>query len=424
MLLTTIYNSILRLTYFPIQWKYAQIIMIAKPGKPPDQPSSYRPISLLPLMSKVFERLLLKRIKEIVDLDIIIPSYQFGFREYHSTIHQSHRIVTQIMESLEEKKVCAAAFLDIKQAFDKVWHRGLLYKIKLHLPSQIYLVLKSYLDERFFQVKIKNEVSDYHQIMSGVPQGSVLGPLLYLIYSSDTPTTENTLIATFADDTAILATSETPQLAAEHLQHHLDLIQEWTNKWRITVNSEKSTQITFTNRRLVCPQTRLNNIPIPMKTEIKYLGMHLDGKLTWSTHIKAKRKQLDIKVKQMYWLIGNRSPLSLSNKVLLYKVILKPIWTYGIQLWGCAKASHTKILQRFQSKTLRMLANAPWYISNETLHTDLKIPYITSEIQRLARAYNYKLAGHGNDLVEQLSNQPPVTRRLKRNWPQDLTQPN
>lgn len=286
-------------------------------------------------------------------------------------------------------------------------------------------MLKSYLEERSFQVKINNEVSDYHQITSGVPQGSVLGPLLYLIYSADSPTTENTLIATFADDTAILAVSETPQVAAEHLQLHLNLIQEWTNKWRITVNSEKFTQITFTNRRTVCPQTSFNNIPIPMKTEIKYLGMHLDEKLTWSAHIKAKRKQLDTKVKQMYWLIGKRSQLSLSNKLLLYKVILKPIWTYGIQLWGCAKASYTKILQSFQSKTLRMLANAPWYVNNDTLHTDLKILYVTSEIQRLASAYNDKLAGHGNDLVEQLSNQPLVRRRLKRNWPQDLVlQPN
>lgn len=419
-LLTTIFNSILRLNYFPAQWKHALIIMLPKPGKPPTQTSSYRPISLLPLMSKIFEKLLLTRIHETVDLDQIIPNYQFGFRQHHSTIHQGHRIVNTIMETLETKRVCTTVCLDIKQAFDKVWHMGLLYKIKLHFPSQLYLTLKSYLTERTFQVKVNNTTSEYHEITSGVPQGSVLGPLLYTLYTSDTPTTDDTLLAMFADDTAILSVNENPITAAAHLQTHLDILQNWFNKWRITVNSDKSAQITFTNKRIVSPRNSINNVPIPQKTDIKYLGLHLDHKLTWSTHIKAKRKQIDLKIKQMNWLIGRRSQLTLSNKLLLYKCIIKPIWTYGIQLWGCAKASHTRILQRCQSKILRTITNAPWYVTNETLHTDLRIPYVASEIQRLARTYTYNLPGHGNQLIEQLSNQPTVTRRLKRQWPQDL----
>lgn len=419
-LLTTIYNSILRLCYFPVQWKFAQIIMIVKPGKPPTQSSSYRPISLLPLISKIFERVLLKRVHETVDLDSLIPSHQFGFRQYHSTIHQSHRIVTHIMKSLETKRICTAAFLDIKQAFDKVWHKGLLYKLKLHFPSQLYLVLKSYLAERFFQVKTNNTVSEYHETTAGVPQGSVLGPLLYLLYTSDMSNYDHTVVATFADDTAILATNEKPETAAAHLQGHLDVLQIWFNKWRITVNTEKSAQVTFTNRRVICTQVRINGATIPQKTEVKYLGLHLDQKLNWSAHIKAKRKQIDIKAKQMNWLIGRRSQLSLSNKILLYKIILKPIWTYGIQLWGCAKASHTKILQRCQSKILRTIVNAPWYVTNTTLHTDLGIPYVANEIQRLARTYTHNLAGHGNELIGQLINQPDITRRLKRLWPHDL----
>lgn len=111
MLITTIFNSILRLCYFPAIWKHAQIIMLAKPGKPPTQSQFYRPISLL---SKVLEKLLLTRIKKSVDLDQMIPCHQFEFRESHSTIHQSQRIVTHIMESLEEKKICTAVFLEKK----------------------------------------------------------------------------------------------------------------------------------------------------------------------------------------------------------------------------------------------------------------------------------------------------------------------
>jgi hypothetical protein len=103
-----------------------------------------------------------------------------------------------------------------------------------------------------------------------------------------------------------------------------------------------------------------------------HLGLHFDQKLSWQTHIKAKRRQLELKVRNMKWLIHRKSQLSLENKITIYKAIIKPVWTYGIQLWGCSKPSNTNIFQTFQSKTLRKLANAPWYISNVTLHNDLR----------------------------------------------------
>jgi hypothetical protein len=122
----------------------------------------------------------------------------------------------------------------------------------------------------------------------------------------------------------------------------------------------------------------------------------------------------------MSWLLGRRSQLSFSNKLLLYKCILKPVWTYGIQLWGCAKPSHKQILQRLQSKILRTLANAPWYVSNLQLHTDLGIPFVAAEIRRSSLLYHRKLIGQSNTLVAALSSPPNVARRLKRRWPSDL----
>jgi hypothetical protein len=116
----------------------------------------------------------------------------------------------------------------------------------------------------------------------------------------------------------------------------------------------------------------LNDEPIPMKNEFKYLGLHFDRRLTWKAHIKAKKQQLNIKTKQMNWLIGRKSQLSRENKLIIYKIILKPIWTYGIELWGYAKPSNIKILQTYKSKTIRMITNASWYVSNQTLHDDLK----------------------------------------------------
>jgi hypothetical protein len=187
-LLTTIYNGMLRLTYFPVTWKFAQIIMIHKPGKAPHRVTSYRPISPLPLLSKIFERILLKRIQVGTDINGTIPPHQFVFREHHSNTQQCHRIINEILKSLEEKKLCTAAFLDIQQAFERVWNDGLLYKLKATLPTPYYLLLKSYLTERYSQIKYNTTTSANFPIHSGVPQGSILGPFLYLIFTADIPT--------------------------------------------------------------------------------------------------------------------------------------------------------------------------------------------------------------------------------------------
>ncbi|PNF41833.1 hypothetical protein B7P43_G16623, partial [Cryptotermes secundus] len=190
--------------------------------------------------------------------------------------------------------------------------------------------------------------------------------------------------------------------------------------WQININQNKSVHITFTTRRIVCPQVSINNIPIPVKNEVKYLGLHLDQKLTWHKHIKTKRQQINLKLKKMSWLLGQKSKLSMNNKLLLYKCISKPIWTYGIQLWGCAKPSHTKIIQRIQSKILRAVADAPWYVSNLSLHNDLQTPFVSDEIRRLSRLYSARLDGHSNKLIAALNTPPKVPRRLKRQWPTDL----
>jgi hypothetical protein len=198
------------------------------------------------------------------------------------------------MESMDDKKMCTAVFLDIQQAFDKVWHKGLLYKIKKRLPSQIFLLLKSYFTERYFQIRINHDVSNIHNIKSGVLQGSVLGPFLYLLYTADLPTTENTVLATFADDTTILSANLDPLIASADLQRHINLLQRWFQKWRTKINNDKSVQITFTTRQINCPQVTINNSIISTKFEVKCLELQLDRKLTWTIHIKMKRQQLTL----------------------------------------------------------------------------------------------------------------------------------
>jgi hypothetical protein len=420
--LTSLFNSILRTTEFPLQWKYSQIRMILKPGKPPNSPSSYRPISLLPLCSKIFEKLLYKRILAAIPQGII-PNHQFGFRERHSTVHQLHRVVDFLASSLEKKMYAAGIFLDVSSAFDRVWHDGLLFKIKNILPHTYYLILKSFLSNRYFSVKEGTANSSIRQILAGVPQGAVLSPLLYSLYSSDFPLTDQTVTATFADDTTILAHDENSENVTLTLQHHMNLIHNWCNSWKVKLNTEKSRHVTFTLRRQTCPPVYFNNSPIPQTTSVKYLGLTLDRRLTWNPHTRLKKKTLNSRLKLIFTLLHPRSRLSVQQKLNCYTILIRPIWTYGSEIYGSAKSSNIHRIQTFQNKTLRLITGCPPYVRNTTLHNDLKIKTVHEFIHAQYTRFYSKLQGHVNPHIHSLSlphlpHNPP--RRLKRRWSRDL----
>ena len=420
MKLTHLFNSALRLKHFPECWKKAEIIMIPKPGKPLNEVTSYRPISLLPIISKVFEKLLVKRLKVIINKNKLIPSHQFGFREQHSTIDQVHRVTDTIEKALEAKKVCSAVFLDVAQAFDKVWHEGLLYKLSKMLPKAYCDMFTSYLSDRTFRVRSNESYSGFQKIRAGLPQGSICSPTLYLLYTADIPKSKDTLIATFADDTAILTTGINTRYSTLKLQDSLNKITSWCKQWRLRLNESKSQHINFTNRKETPIPVKINGKIIPFVNTAKYLGLTLDTKLRWKEHIKIKVSQLNITYKKMQWMMGRKSNLSIHNKLLLYKQIVKPIWTYGIQLWGCSKISNINLIQKFQNKVLRDIVDAPWYARNADLHRDLKMDEVSEVRKKFSSKHHQRLKSHVNFEALKLNNYQGSLRRLKRNKPEDF----
>jgi hypothetical protein len=192
----------------------------------------------------VTEKLILKKINKELNPYDWIPNHPFGFRQAHSTV-QCHRITEVINKAMENRLYYTAVFLDVSQAFDKVWHPGLLIKIKRLLPFQYFNLLKSYLSERQFETKFNGETSSRFHIHSGVPQGSILGPLLYVLFTSDLPTSRGTTLGTFEDDSAILATHKHPTIASLNLQEHISSIEKWIQKWKIEVNESQSSHITL-----------------------------------------------------------------------------------------------------------------------------------------------------------------------------------
>jgi len=184
-------------------------------------------------------------------------------------------------------------------------------------------------------------------------------------------------------------------------------------------NQAKSVQVTFTLNKMTCPPVKLHNEYLPQAEEVKYLGIHLDWRLTWRKHITTKRKQSDLKLWNLYWITGRKSQLSMENKLLVYKVILKPVWTNRIQLRGTASNSNLEILEQFQSKVLCIITDAPWYVPNTKIKCDLQIPMVKLEARTLSAIYQKWLDNHPNNLANILLKEQLRTRRLKRlsYWP-------
>ena len=286
--LSRLLNNLFEIGHFPNSWKLAHITAVYKRSGPKTDKSSFRPISILPTLSKICESVIHDRmLKHCLENDIITDK-QAAYLKGDSTVSQLLYIVHNIRKSWGEKKVTQGLFLDVSSAFDKVWHNGLLAKLsQIGVGGLLYNTLSSYLTDRKQTVVVDGEKSEILDVKAGIPQGSRLGPLLFIIYMNDITEDIESDILIFADDTSLFATGSDPAETAAILNRDLAKIANWADRWKVTFNAGKSKDIIFSNKCLNnSPPLIFNDNYIERVNVHKHLGLYLSSSLDWSVQIK------------------------------------------------------------------------------------------------------------------------------------------
>ena len=328
--LCIIFKNCLETGVYPSIWKKANIVPIHKKSNRQCK-NNYRPISLLPIFSKIFEKIIYDEIYDHLSINGLLTDKQSGFRPGDSTINQLISITHQIFKGFDEvpSKETRAVFLDLSKAFDRVWHEGLIYKLQCNgISGDLLTLLKDFLHNRKQRVVLNGKCSDWLTVSAGVPQGSVLGPLFFLIYINDLVENVSCDVRLFADDTSLFSIVNDVANTAFKLNRDLEKIKLWAWQWKMQFNADKTEEVIFSTKRVKPdhPPLKLGDDVITQSLEHKHLGMVLDSKLDFKSHIreaitKARRG------------IGMMKHLSryVSRDVLiqLYKLYVRPHLDYG-----------------------------------------------------------------------------------------------
>ena len=290
--LARLFTSSMQIGYIPTAWKLATLRMLLKPDKLPSLTTSYRPISRMSSVMKLFERVIEQRLHSYLEDIGFINKYQSGFRQNNSTDDHLFRFSQSVMESSNRGEHVMAAYLDVEKAFDNVWHNGLRYKIfVLDLPTKMRCWLSHFLVRPVIQVKVNGFLSNKISPVAVLPQGSVLSPLLFLIYVNDLPKPHQrqNSKSQFPDDTALWAASKNLQFAAKLLRKDLRKLSKWCAKWRIKLNPEKTKVIIFSRFSLARnsePILKLHGERLRIYPQVKFLGITFDSKFIFQKHFE------------------------------------------------------------------------------------------------------------------------------------------
>ena len=330
--LKIIFDNILDTGIFPDQWKEANVTPVHK-KKDKQDIVNYRPISLLPILAKIFERIIFKNLYNYLSSNKLISKNQSGFRPGDSVTNQLLYLVNEIHTAFDEKNCLEvrSVFLDMSKAFDKVWHDGLIFKLKQNgVEGKLLALFKNYLSNRKQRVVLNGVESDWGEIKAGVPQGSVLGPLLFLVFINDLEDGIKSSVKFFADDTSIFSVVQDPLVSANELNYDLCLISRWAHQWKMSFNPDPTKQaeeLLFSNKlsRPSHPPLYFNGIEVKNVSEHKHLGLVLDSKLSFTTHINEKIAR----ARKGIGIIKHLSPyLPLKSRDQIYKTYVRPHLDY------------------------------------------------------------------------------------------------
>lgn len=406
--ITRIINASIDICHFPSHFKIAKITPVLKSMKDPKCAVNYRPISLLSSLGKIFERLINLRLTKFIHENEIVNPKQFGFREGHSTTHQIKRLLNIISDNKTQRKTTGMVLLDIEKAFDSVWHDGLIFKLhSAGIPIALIKLVASFLRDRSFTVTVNGTNSSHRHIPAGLPQGSVISPILYAIFTSDLKIPKNCDAGYYADDTAIIAAGKQSNSVIRSLAIALTRIDKYFKKWRIKVNNDKTQAILFkfnqSRKRIPTHSLIFNGSVIEIKNEVKYLGVTLDHKLKFGRHIdESQRKSLNC-FRSLYPLLCRKSKLSTENKLILYKSIIRPRLMYASPVWKNSATIHLNKLQLVQNKILKCIHGVSRRFPTKILHEISNVKLIKEKVLEESEAFAAKCVSSRFDLIRHLA---------------------
>ena len=383
--LMQIINQTFETGNFPDSLKIAKVTPLFKKNES-NMFTNYRPVSVLPSVSKVFERIMHEQIYEhFKKLNLFFRS-QYGFRSNHSTEYAALEIVDRIITEMDKNNVPINIYMDLSKAFDTLDHQILLFKLRYYgFANNSFKLLESYLSNRTQYVEMNDVCSDLMEIKCGVPQGSILGPLLFIIYLNDLPSiTESLIPIIYADDTTLFATLNTRNIrtAQEDINNELKLVSEWLKLNKLSLNIEKTKAMLFhtSQRHIVTPDIFIDGNKIEFVKEFKFLGLVIDENLSFKQHVNFVSKKIS---KTIGILARLKNTLPVGVLLNIYHALILPYLTYGISIWGWRYSN----LFKMQKKAIRLITNSKYNAHTSILFKQLSI----LKLNDICTLHDYKL---------------------------------